>query len=68
MTENELMKVISSIEGRDKEAEREAAERQESLAKPPGSLGYLEDISVKMAGITGNIKQRRQRMRCGDVC
>lgn len=61
MTENELMKVISSIEGRDKEAEREAAERQESLAKPPGSLGYLEDISVKMAGITGNIKNSADR-------
>ena len=28
-------------------------ERQDYLAKPPGSLGGLEDISVKIAGITG---------------
>ena len=32
-----------------------AAARQAELAKPPGSLGRLEDISVKIAGITGEL-------------
>ena len=32
-----------------------ARARQESLAKPPHSLGKLEDISVKLAGITGKL-------------
>ena len=32
-----------------------ALARQESLAKPPHSLGKLEDLSVKLAGITGEL-------------
>ena len=33
-----------------------ARERQKILAKPTGALGTLEDISIQMAGITGNVK------------
>ncbi len=32
-----------------------ARERQAQLAKPPGSLGRLEDLSVQLAGITGKV-------------
>lgn len=32
-----------------------ARERQENLTKPLGSLGYLEEISVKLCGIKGGI-------------
>lgn len=32
-----------------------ARRRQAQLAKPPGSLGRLEDLSVQLAGITGKI-------------
>lgn len=56
MTENQLLEVIKSIKATDGEAGRKARARQESLAKPPGSLGCLEDISVKMAEITGKVK------------
>jgi len=35
---------------------RACAERQDSLAKPIGSFGTLEDISIKVAGITGKVK------------
>ncbi len=39
----------------DAQAMRQARERQAKLAKPPGSLGLLEDISVQFAGITGRV-------------
>lgn len=32
-----------------------ARERQAQLAKPPGSLGRLEELSVQLAGITGQV-------------
>jgi nicotinate-nucleotide--dimethylbenzimidazole phosphoribosyltransferase len=35
-----------------------AKERQDSLVKPAGSLGRLEDISVQIAGITGKVRNK----------
>ena len=40
-----------------------ALARQESLAKPPHSLGKLEDLSVKLAGITGRVFNPVERRR-----
>ena len=34
---------------------RQAAERQDRLTKPTGSLGVLEDLSVRLAGMTGRL-------------
>ncbi len=34
----------------------QARERQDQLTKPPGSLGRLEELSVQLAGITGQFK------------
>lgn len=51
--EKELFQLIGKIEGLDEAAMKAAKERQDFLAKVPGSLGYLEDISIKLAGITG---------------
>ncbi|MGI5976619.1 MAG: nicotinate-nucleotide--dimethylbenzimidazole phosphoribosyltransferase [Candidatus Limivicinus sp.] len=53
--EEELKKLISSVKPLDKDAMREAEKIQLTLAKPPGSLGKLEDISVRLAGITGKV-------------
>ena len=39
----------------DEGAMAEARRRQAQLAKPPGSLGRLEDLSVQLAGITGKV-------------
>lgn len=61
MTEQELRNMIESIEDLDQNAMDAARERQEALAKPPGSLGILEDISVQMAGVTGNIKNQIEK-------
>lgn len=38
----------------DKDAMKKAKKRQDSLTKPLGSLGILEEISIKVAGITGD--------------
>ena len=42
---------------------REAKARQDALAKPPGSLGLLEDLSVQLAGITGQVKNEVSHTR-----
>lgn len=49
----ELKDIISQISGLEDRAMREARERQDYLAKVPGSLGKLEEISIRLAGITG---------------
>lgn len=40
-----------------------ARARQASLAKPPRSLGQLEEISIRIAGITGKIYNRADKRR-----
>ena len=51
----EILETIERIEPADGEAMQAARERQDDLAKPPGSLGGLEKIAVRMAGITGQV-------------
>lgn len=47
--------VVSGIKGADREAVEKAQAHMDSLIKPLGSLGKLESIAVKMAGITGKV-------------
>lgn len=42
----------------DAAAMEKARQRQMQLAKPPGSLGQLEALSIQMAGITGKLYNR----------
>lgn len=49
----ELLKKIDSIVPADGTAKATAKARQDDLAKPPGSLGGLEDIAVRLAGMFG---------------
>ena len=51
----ELLKWIQSVSLTDEAAMAEARQRQAQLAKPPGSLGRLEDLSIQLAGITGKV-------------
>ncbi len=46
-----LEQTVSNIEPLNDDAMESARERQQSLTKPEGSLGYLEEISVRLAGI-----------------
>ena len=54
MTINEL---INSIMPLDKDAMQLAEKRQISLAKPPQSLGRLEELSIQLSGVTGRLCQ-----------
>lgn len=51
-----LQELISKIQPINESAMEAARVRQDDLTKPRGSLGQLEDISVKMAGIMGTEK------------
>ena len=68
--EQELFSYIGNISGPDEGAMECARKRQEILAKPPGSLGKLEEISVRLAGITGQpgraLNKRRIIVLCAD--
>lgn len=50
-----LDQIIGAIEGLDEAAMSRASDRQKRLTKPEGSLGVLEELSVKLAGITGRL-------------
>lgn len=56
--ERQLFSLLSEITPLYEAPMREAKARQDALAKPPGSLGLLEDLSVQLAGITGHIKMK----------
>ena len=56
-----LQDILTSIEPLDEAAMAAARERQAQLAKPPGSLGRLEDLSIQVAGITGKVHNRMER-------
>ena len=52
---------INAVRPLDEFAMAKARERQAQLAKPPGSLGRLEDLSVQLAGITGQVHNRIEK-------
>ena len=54
----------------DKEAMAAARARQDTLTKPPGSLGRLEELSIQLAGIQGkarpNVEKKAMITMAGD--
>lgn len=51
----ELEEYLALIEPVDSKAMADARTRQDYLVKVPGSLGGLEEISIRLAGITGKV-------------
>ncbi|MGN0709013.1 MAG: nicotinate-nucleotide--dimethylbenzimidazole phosphoribosyltransferase [Anaerovoracaceae bacterium] len=62
--EEKLNGMLGSIDPLDEKAMDEARKRQEFLAKVPGSLGKLEDISIRIAGITGKPTGNEVKKQC----
>ena len=50
-----LSQTIAAIGELDRQAMAKARARVDSLLKPPGSLGRLEEVAVQLAGITGRL-------------
>ena len=53
--QKELDALVRAVAPLDRGAMTAAEEYQARLAKPPGSLGRLEELSVQLAGITGRV-------------
>lgn len=60
------LNVIEGIKPADAAAIKEAQAHMDSLIKPLGSLGKLESMAVKMAGITGRVHNSVEK-RCSIV-
>ena len=57
----DLNAYISAVKPLDQTAMTAARQHQARLAKPPGSLGRLEDLSVQLAGITGTVHNKIEK-------
>ena len=68
MTRQELCEAIKTIRPLDEAAMTRARAYQDSLAKPPGSLGKLEDISVRLAGIRSELAPAVDKRRIVALC
>ena len=58
---NDITGVMRQISPLDTDAMREAANRLDRLTKPQGSLGQLEELVVRLAGMVGNSRPRFPR-------
>ena len=56
-----IKEAITLVSPLNKAAMEKALECQSQLAKPPGSLGRLEELSVQMAGITGKVHNKIEK-------
>ena len=65
---NLLKDTLEQIKGRNIEAEKAAMDKIDKLAKPIGSLGTLEKIASKIAGITGSTSNRISRRNIIVMC
>ena len=51
----DLVEIIEGIKPLDESAMKSAEKRMDSLVKPIGSLGRVEELAVKLAGISGDV-------------
>ena len=63
-----LKETISSITASDKEAIERASKHIDNLTKPIGSLGRIEEIGARYAGITGKVFNRVNKRNIIVMC
>ena len=63
-----LNALIGSVGAPDEKATRVAERRQAELTKPPGSLGRLEELSIRLAEITGRLHNRMDKLELLVFC
>ena len=63
-----LQQTIARIRPADAAAMEAARARQDSLAKPPRSLGQLEEMGIRLAGMTGKVHNRVDKRRIVVLC
>jgi nicotinate-nucleotide--dimethylbenzimidazole phosphoribosyltransferase len=56
-----LPEILGAIEPLNLEAMEAARRRQDTLTKPQGSLGQLEELSIRLAGMMGSSRPKIQR-------
>ena len=67
-----LQQTLNSIQPLNERAMAAARQHLDQIAKPPGSLGKMEDLLVQIAGIAGldestiNIEKRALEIFCAD--
>lgn len=62
MTDNSLQWLSGNVRPLDQSVQQAALQRQAKLTKPPGALGLLEDLAVKLAAMQGRIKPEIERI------
>lgn len=63
MTQRELGEVVARIRPLEPAALQAAQTRLDDLTKPPGSLGRLEEVARRLAGIQGQVRPRVRKKR-----
>lgn len=63
-----IIKAINTVSPADNNIMTDAKRRQTQLAKPPGSLGMLEQLSVRVAGMTGKVHNKAEKCRIVVLC
>ncbi|PTX64303.1 nicotinate-nucleotide-dimethylbenzimidazole phosphoribosyltransferase [Melghirimyces profundicolus] len=70
MEKDQWLKGLMEIPVTDEKAEKEARNHMDQLTKPLGALGDLEEIVIRLAGITGetvpDIERKGVAVFCGD--
>ncbi len=60
-SEELITRTLAAIGPLDQTAMEQARQRQLELTKPPGSLGRLEELSIRLAGIQGRARPQADR-------
>ncbi len=65
---NILSETLKSISGVNEEVKKQTRDKWDGLVKPIGSLGQLEEISIKISGMTGKVLNKMEKKAIALMC